>query len=178
MFPEPNAWRKVLQTIDRELSSHQTIAVQEYGKPNPSLVAGLEARSDGPSESRSTTGICRWILDRWRQTSGELVDGQIDVVMFTSAHQVVNLLRMAERMDLAGPLSEALERAARGGIDRSNDERNAAECEIDVDIEPEHSKMGQLVVPAADRVQPWSVANGVSGCRPNLARLRRPETAR
>jgi hypothetical protein len=44
--PEPNTWREVLSTIDREgveLGGKQ-VAVQEYGKSNPSLIAGLEAR--------------------------------------------------------------------------------------------------------------------------------------
>ncbi len=43
--PEPNTWREVLKTLDAQLQlANQTIALQEYGKPNTSLVAGLEAR--------------------------------------------------------------------------------------------------------------------------------------
>jgi uroporphyrinogen-III synthase len=43
--PEPNTWRDVLTTIDQNLSlAGHTVAVQEYGKTNPSLIAGLEAR--------------------------------------------------------------------------------------------------------------------------------------
>ena len=43
--PEPNTWREVLAYIDQHLKiTNWTIAVQEYGKPNPRLVAGLEAR--------------------------------------------------------------------------------------------------------------------------------------
>src|SRR2546425_1049728 len=43
--PEPHTWREVLQTIDQHLPiANLTVALQEYGQPNASLVAGLEAR--------------------------------------------------------------------------------------------------------------------------------------
>ena len=43
--PEPNTWREVLQTIDESVPvANQTVALQEYGQTNPSLIAGLEAR--------------------------------------------------------------------------------------------------------------------------------------
>jgi len=43
--PEPNTWRELLKTIDAEVPvANHVVAVQEYGKPNASLVAGLEAR--------------------------------------------------------------------------------------------------------------------------------------
>jgi uroporphyrinogen-III synthase len=42
---EPHTWREVLVLMDEELSvDNQTVAIQEYGKSNPSLIAGLEAR--------------------------------------------------------------------------------------------------------------------------------------
>ena len=43
--PEPNTWREVLATIDAHVHvAQQTVGLQEYGQPNASLVAGLEAR--------------------------------------------------------------------------------------------------------------------------------------
>ena len=43
--PEPNTWREVLSTIDQNINvGQQTVGLQEYGQPNASLVAGLEAR--------------------------------------------------------------------------------------------------------------------------------------
>lgn len=43
---EPNTWRDVLKTIDQGVVqvSNQSVVVQEYGLPNASLIAGLEAR--------------------------------------------------------------------------------------------------------------------------------------
>src|SRR5690606_28653120 len=43
--PEPNTWRELLQTLDISVPlANQSVALQEYGQPNPSLIAGLEAR--------------------------------------------------------------------------------------------------------------------------------------
>src|SRR5271170_5374638 len=41
--PEPNTWREVLATIDLGVPvAQQTVGLLEYGRPNASLVAGLE----------------------------------------------------------------------------------------------------------------------------------------
>lgn len=46
--PEPNTWREILTTIDSHVPiANQVVRLQEYGKPNPSLIAGLEARRRG-----------------------------------------------------------------------------------------------------------------------------------
>ena len=46
--PEPNTLHEVLATIDQHVPiRNQIVAVQEYGQPNASLVAGLEARGAG-----------------------------------------------------------------------------------------------------------------------------------
>ncbi len=43
--PEPNTWREVLTTLDEQGGvTNMKIGLQEYGKPNRSLIAGLEAR--------------------------------------------------------------------------------------------------------------------------------------
>ena len=56
--PEPNTWREVLQTIDQHGAiTHQTVLLQEYGIPNPSLVAGLEAGQLGDVVERHGDGV-------------------------------------------------------------------------------------------------------------------------
>ena len=76
--------------------------------------------------------------------------GEIDVAMFTSAHQVVNLLRVAEQLQLGGPLRRGIERAVVASIGPTTSE-TLHELELHVDIEPEHSKMGHLVAAAAEK---------------------------
>ena len=96
---EPNTWRDILQAIDQYLSiANNTIAVQEYGKQNPSLVAGLEARG----ARVLSVPIYRWELPEDPQPLEEnvrrLAEGQADVALFTSANQVTNLLRVARQL--------------------------------------------------------------------------------
>lgn len=147
--PEPNTWREVLETIDQQAAvSGQTVALQEYGKPNVSLVAGLEARGarvlqlkvygyDFPADTAPLEANVR-----------ALAAGHCDVALFTSAHQVVNLLRMAERLGLCDDLRQGLQRAVVASIGPTTSEM-LRECGLPVDLEPEHARMGQLVQAAA-----------------------------
>jgi uroporphyrinogen decarboxylase len=72
--------------------------------------------------------------------------------MFTSSHQVVNLLRTAEKLNLSEPMREGLSRTVVASIGPTTSE-TLVELGIPVDLEPEHSKMGQLVAAAADQAQ-------------------------
>jgi uroporphyrinogen decarboxylase len=150
--PEPNTWREVLAVIDAGVPvAGQTVGVQEYGKPNVSLTAGLEARGanvrtvkvygyDFPGGHRPARG----------QHPQRIAAGELDVVMFTSAHQVINLLRMAERL---GPRR----RRTREGLDHTivasigpTTSESLDDNDVRVDIEPQHGKMGHLVQAAAE----------------------------
>ncbi|MEX2559888.1 MAG: uroporphyrinogen decarboxylase [Pirellulales bacterium] len=149
--PEPNTWREVLTTVDKHLSiANQTVGLQEYGRPNASLVAGLEAR--GATVKRIK--VYEWDFPEdtgpLEANVRALADGQIDVALFTSGHQVVNLLRMAEKMGLAEPVRRACQRLVIASIGPTTSEM-LTECGLEVDIEPEHPKMGHLVNAAAER---------------------------
>jgi uroporphyrinogen decarboxylase len=149
--PEPNTWREVLATIDGALNiAQQTVGLQEYGQANPSLVAGLEARGARVHSVR----VYRWDLpldlEPLEANVRAIAAGQIDVAMFTSSHQVVNLVRMAEQLDLKHQLRQGLSRTVIASIGPTTSE-TLQEFEFTVDVEPEHSKMGQLVAAAAER---------------------------
>ena len=149
--PEPNTWREILATVDRYVPvAQQTVGLVEYGKPNVSLVAGLEARG----ARVETVKVYRYDLPADQQPLERnvqaLAGGEIDLAMFTSSHQVVNLLRVAERLNLADDVRRGLRRAVIASIGPTTSE-TLREFEIGVDIEPEHSKMGHLVLAAAER---------------------------
>lgn len=149
--PEPNTWREVLQTIDRELPvSQQTVAVQEYGRPNASLVAGLEARG----AKVLTLKVYNWDFPEdcapLEANLRALAAGQIDVALFTSAHQVVNIFRLAEQLGLSAAVESALRRTVICSIGPTTSEM-LTECDLPVDLEPEHAKMGHLVSLAAEQ---------------------------
>jgi uroporphyrinogen decarboxylase len=148
---EPNTWRELLSTLDQHVPlANQTVALQEYGKPNPSLLAGLEARG----ARVLTVPVYRWELP---EETGPLLDnvraiaaGHRDVVLFTSAQQVVNVLRVAAREGLLERVRERWPELVVASIGPTTSE-TLRDAGLSVDVEPEHAKMGSLVVAAARR---------------------------
>ena len=125
IVPEPNTWREVLAEIDARLPVvNLTVAVQEYGVPNVSLVAGLEARGAMVESFK----VYRWDLPEdagpLRENIKRLAAGDLDVAMFTSAQQVVHLLRVAKEMDLETQIRDAFRRTV-DRLDRPHDQRDA-----------------------------------------------------
>lgn len=147
--PEPNTWREVLATIDSQVPvAQQTVGLQEYGQPNVSLVAGLEARGAKVVPVR----VYKWELPEDLAPLEEnilaIVNGHRDVAMFTSSHQVVNVLRVAQRLEVLQPFRKAMEELCVASIGPTTSE-TLRELELPVDVEPEHGKMGHLVAAAA-----------------------------
>jgi uroporphyrinogen decarboxylase len=153
--PEPNTWREVLSTIDQHVNvAQQAVGLQEYGQPNASLVAGLEARGARVHSVR----VYRWDLPLdvgpLESNVRSIAAGEIDVAMFTSSYQVINLLRIAERLGMGAQLRQGLAGVMIASIGPTTSE-TLNELELRVDVEPEHSKMGQLVAAAAERAGEW-----------------------
>jgi uroporphyrinogen-III synthase len=153
LVPEPNTWRDLLATIDAHVPvSGKTVAVQEYGKPNEDLYRGLQERG----ANVLPVPVYRWALpedtrplaDSVRATIAE----QFDVLMFTSAQQLHNVLDVAESLDLR----DAWLNAARYGVVASigpTASENLVEAGLPPDIQPEHPKMGHLVRAAAEQAR-------------------------
>ena len=149
--PEPNTWREVLQTIDSHVPiANQTVGVQEYGVTNASLVAGLEARGATVESIRVYGWEFPEDTSSLEQNVRALAAGQRDMLLLTSAHQVVNMLRMAERLQIVDELRQGLQQTVIASIGPTTSQM-LEECEIHVDFEPAHPKMGHLVTEAAHR---------------------------
>jgi uroporphyrinogen decarboxylase len=151
--PEPNTWREVLQLVDQHVPvANQTIGLQEYGVTNHSLVAGLEARGANVVHVR----VYQWEFPEdtqpLRENISAICRGERDCLMFTSAHQAVNMLRMADSMGCEPELRLALRETVVASIGPTTTEM-LQHLEIPVDLEPEHSKMGHLVQAAADKTE-------------------------
>jgi len=151
--PEPNTWREILATLDARLPvANQTVVLQEYGEPNPSLVAGLEARG----ARVETLKVYDWDFpeDRSALEAGvrAMAESRIDVALFTSAQQVVNVLKLAHTMELENEFRRGMDGLVVASIGPTTSER-LRENELPVDLEPEHPKMGQLVQAAAARAK-------------------------
>jgi len=143
--PEPNTWRDILATLDENIPlANLVVAIQEYGAPNVSLTAGLEARG----ATVESVPIYRWDLPEdispLQENIRRLIAGDIDVVLFTAAQQVVHLLRVAKQMDLEGPLRRSMQKIVIASIGPTTSE-TLREQTFPVDFEPTHAKMGHLV---------------------------------
>ena len=153
--PEPNTWRELLSEIDRCLPVNGLrIAVQEYGRPSPELLSGLESR--GATVLRIP--VYRWALPLdtapLEQAIERLVRRTVDVAVFTTAVQVDHLLRVADEVP---GRADAVRRALREHVVVATIGPTAAEAlageGIASDIVPEHPKLGFLAAAIAERAR-------------------------
>ena len=146
--PEPNTWRELLVAIHDRPEKH--VAVQEYGKPNPELLAALRARGG----EVTPVPVYQWGLPEdtgpLREAVERLVNGRVDVALFTTSIQVTHLFRMAAEAGIEESMRESLRRIVVASIGPSTSE-TLEEYGIQPDLEPSHPKMGFLVREAAEK---------------------------
>lgn len=145
----PNTWREILTLVDRHCPlANLVVGLQEYGETNTSLIAGLEAR--GAKVER--LHVYDWELPEdtgpLEENVRAIVAGEIDVALFTSASQVAHLLKVAEALDLAEPVRAAFRSIVTCSIGPTTSQMLRGN-ELPIDLEPDISKMGQLVQTAA-----------------------------
>jgi uroporphyrinogen-III synthase len=152
--PEPHTWREVLQVLDSDANQQSVrglrIAVQEYGTPCTELQEGLRARG----AHVTAVSVYRWSLPEdatpLREAARSLANGDMDVVLFTSAVQVAHLFHVAAEMKIEEPLRNGMERAVIVSIGPTTSERLRA-MGLHADLEASRAKMGFLVREAAER---------------------------
>jgi uroporphyrinogen-III synthase len=149
--PEPNTWREILSSIDAQYPvGDRRVAVLEYGVANDELIAQLQARG----AEVFAVPLYRWGLPEDRRplqdAVSRLAGGGADFLLFTSRRQVDHVMQTAHELGLA----DALRDRARGLVVASIGpvcSEALRRHELPVDLEPEHPKMGQLVVAVARR---------------------------
>ena len=146
--PEPNTWREVLAVTEGR--PEKRIAIQEYGRSNPELLAGFRARGADVFSVR----VYQWDLPEdatlLREAARKLAAEEFDVVLFTTAMQIAHLLRVAEEQGIADAVMAGLQKALVGSIGPTTTE-TLEEFGVRPDFEPPHPKMGFLVLEAAQR---------------------------
>ena len=115
--PEPNTWRELVAAIEGR--PERRIAVQEYGRSNPDMLATLRARG----AEVTTVRVYGWDLPEdtapLREAARRLAHGEADVALFTTARQIDHLMKIAEDEGLEREVREAL-RARGGGLHRTH----------------------------------------------------------
>lgn len=147
--PEPNTWREVLSAIDRAGAiAGKRIAVQEYGVPNPELVAGLKQRG----AEVKTIAIYRWALPEdlgpLRAAIQQILRGDADVALFTNGAQVDHLFRIAAEDKAEDQLRSTCRKLVIGSVGPICTQA-LEKYGLKPDIEPEHPKMGALLAEVA-----------------------------
>ena len=140
--PEPNTWREVLEAIRGR--PERRIALQEYGRANPELLAALRARG----AEVSTVPIYQYDLpedcEPLREAAQRLSAASFDVALFTTAVQIAHLARVAAELGVAVETLAGLGRCLVGSIGPTTTEA-LEEYGIHPALEPSHPKMGLLV---------------------------------
>jgi uroporphyrinogen-III synthase len=152
--PEPNTWRELLAALDERKSELSldglNVAVQEYGASNPDLLAGLESRG----AKVTPVPVYQWALpedvEPLRKAARAIAEGELDVVLFTTATQAVHLMQVAVELRLADRVLAGLQRMVVGSIGPTTSEE-LRQRGIPIDLESSHPKMGYLVREAAER---------------------------
>ncbi len=150
-IPEPNTWRELLTGLAvRVQLAGKSIAMQEYGVPNRELSASLAARG----ATVTVVPVYRWTLPEDRQPLRDAIKtiaaGDANVVLFTSSNQVTNVIQVAEADGAGAGLRHGLASAVIASVGPVCSEELRRRG-IQVDIEPEHPKLGHLVRAAATR---------------------------
>ena len=143
--PAPNTWRELLVVLEADgCIDGRSVAVQEYGLPNREFNAELADR--GASVRR--VPIYRWALpeetEPLQNAIRATITGQHDVLLFTSAQQLVNVLQVAESAGLKDDWIAATRNLVIGSIGPTTTEALQS-AGISADVEADPTRMGQLV---------------------------------
>lgn len=151
LAPEPNTWRELVDAMETLDLRGRNVWVQEYGRRNHVLLDALSARG---ADVRAVP-VYAWRLPEDTAPLGRAVDalceGGADAVVFTSAQQLDHLFRIAEQGGRLDALRQAFRRrvlVASIGPVTSDALREAG---VEPDLEPDHPKMGHLVLVVAEQ---------------------------
>jgi uroporphyrinogen-III synthase len=148
--PEPNTWREILAALENR--TEHRIAVQEYGRPNDELFAGLRARGFEVTAVPVYSYALPEDLAPLRDAVQQLADRRIDVVLFTTSIQMNHLAQIAKEMNCEAQMIAGLRHAVVASIGPSTSE-TLDDFGIVPDITPTHPKMGYLIKETAEQAR-------------------------
>jgi uroporphyrinogen-III synthase len=150
--PEPHTWQTLLAALTDHVEVRgKRVALQQYGVPHERLTRALEDAGANVAQ----VPVYRWQLPSdtapLQHVIEELCQGRVDALLFTAGPQAGALVEVAGRMGNEEALRQALGRVALGSVGPSCSEAMRG-LDLEPDFEPEHGKMGHLVLLAAQRV--------------------------
>lgn len=151
--PEPNTWREVVSTLAATMALRdKRIAIQEYGIANPELNSALQSRG----ATVVSIPIYRWALPEelapLRAAIGNILDGLVDVALFTNGAQAEHLFKLAASDKADDGLRRAFKNIVVGSVGPVCTQV-LEQFGVKPDIEPVHPKMGSLIAEVAARAR-------------------------
>jgi uroporphyrinogen-III synthase len=144
--PEPNTWRELLQAVASR--SEKSVVVQEYGRTNKDLIAGLAAQG----RTVTSVPVYQWALPEdtapLAAALDKLLAGHFRAAIFTTGVQIEHFMEFAEKQGKKLQAQQALERLFLASIGPTCSESLQASG-LKPALEPSHPKMGILVREAA-----------------------------
>jgi uroporphyrinogen decarboxylase len=149
--PEPNTWREILKTLDAKLDiQKKSVAVQEYGESNNLFLAELGARGAKVKTVRVYRAELPEDTGPLRKLARQIADGKFDVLLFTNATQVDNVMTIVREEGVSQEFRRALSNMVVASVGPSCT-TVLRKYSLPVDLEPTRPMMGALVVEAADQ---------------------------
>jgi uroporphyrinogen-III synthase len=149
--PEPSTWRELLAALQAEfgdLLRTMRVAVQEYGASNPEFLSALNEECGEVTK----VPVYQWTLPEdvrpLRECVLGIAHGNVDVVLFMTAVQVIHLFQIAEQMNCVQDLRDGLANMVVVSIGPTTSEE-LTHYGIKPDFEPSRPKMGFIVNEAA-----------------------------
>ncbi len=152
-IPEPNTWQEIVKVLDeKNLIRSRKITIQEYGNPNEMLTAALKEKG----AQVLVVPVYRWELpenlEPMKKAIQKIAEGKADVLLWTSAQQLVHVLKVAQEIGKEKAFREGAKKAIIASIGPIASEalrRNG----FSVDFEPLHPKMPVLIRELAENVE-------------------------
>jgi uroporphyrinogen-III synthase len=148
---EPTTWRELMSAMEAEFGdslSELRVAVQEYGASNPEFLAELTLKCAEVTK----VPVYQWALPEdirpLRECVLGIASGNVDVILFMTAVQVIHLFQVAEQMGCEDDLRVGLGSIVVVSIGPTTSEE-LAHYGVTPDFEPSRPKMGFLVNEAA-----------------------------
>ncbi|MCU1320735.1 MAG: hypothetical protein JWM43_384 [Acidobacteriaceae bacterium] len=148
---EPATWREMMRALEDEFGESMgvmRVAVQEYGASNPEFLSELTEKCS----ELTKVPVYQWALPEdvrpLREAVLGIANGNVDVVLFMTAVQVIHLFQVAEEMGFRDELRAGLLSMVVISIGPTTSEE-LAHYGITPDFEPSRPKMGFLVNEAA-----------------------------
>jgi len=143
--PEPNTWRELLAATAGRTG--RRIAVQEYGRSNPELLAALVARGAEVTAVRVYQYDLPEDIGPLQEAARRLAAGEFQAALFTTAVQIEHVVRVAADLGMETAMLEG-RKCLIGSIGPTTTEA-LEEFGIHPNLEPSHPKMGLLVMETA-----------------------------